>query len=106
MGAHLSPDVVADLDDIWHYVATVSGNAGTADRLIACITDLFLLLAGNPYLGRPRDDAFRPGLRSFPVGSYVVIYRVEGDDVLILHVTHGRRDIPSLFSHLRRMSGA
>ena len=32
----------------------------------------------------PQD--LRPGLRSFPVGEYVVIYRIENEEVLILHM--------------------
>jgi len=47
-------------------------------------------------MGRRRDHDLRPGLRSFPVGEYVIIYRVEGPDVLILHVMRGSRDIEGL----------
>ena len=43
-------------------------------------------------MGRPRDD-LRPGLRSFTVGDYVIIYTIENEDVEILHVLHGRQDI-------------
>jgi len=50
-------------------------------------------------LGRPRDDSFGPGSRSFPIGEYVVVYRVQNADVLILRVAHGRRDIEALFGH-------
>ena len=66
-------------------------------RLIDSITHRFFLLAGRPYLGRRRDQDLRPGLRSFPVGEYVIFYRIEGEDVMILHVAHGRRDIEALF---------
>lgn len=31
------------------------------------------------------------------VGDYVILYRVVGEDILILHVTHGHRDIEGLF---------
>ena len=31
------------------------------------------------------------------MGNYLVIYRVKGEDVLILHVAHGRRELESLF---------
>jgi plasmid stabilization system protein ParE len=41
----------------------------------------------------------RPGLRSFPVGEYIILYRFEGEDVLILHVMHGSRDIQALFGN-------
>jgi plasmid stabilization system protein ParE len=38
----------------------------------------------------------RTGLRTFPVGEYVIIYRTEGEDVLILHVVRGSRNIQVL----------
>jgi plasmid stabilization system protein ParE len=38
----------------------------------------------------------RPGLRSFPVDTTVILYRIVGEDVLILHVLDGRRDIAAL----------
>jgi toxin ParE1/3/4 len=60
--------------------------------VIDAITERFYLLAQFPYMGRARDD-LRPGLRSFPVGQYVVIYAIEDEDVQILHVFHGRQDI-------------
>jgi plasmid stabilization system protein ParE len=31
------------------------------------------------------------------VGEYVIVYWVEGDDVLILRVVHGKRDLEALF---------
>jgi plasmid stabilization system protein ParE len=31
------------------------------------------------------------------VGQYVIIYRINGIDVLILHVMHGRREIEAMF---------
>jgi len=51
-----------------------------------------------PQIGRRRDHDLRSGLRSFPIGEYVIIYRVEGDDALILHVMRGSRDIGGLLS--------
>jgi hypothetical protein len=33
------------------------------------------------------------------VGEYIIIYRVEEDYVLILHVLRGSRDIAALFGH-------
>jgi toxin ParE1/3/4 len=96
MAHHLAPEAVADLDAIWDYVARAS-SADVADRLIGSIVERILLLASYPQLGRRRDHDLRAGLRSFPVGEYVIIYRIEGDDVLILHIVHGHRDIEALF---------
>jgi len=85
-----------DLDDIWYYVAKNSGSTDIADHLIDSITDRFFLLAAYPHLGRARED-LRADLRSFPVGEYVVIYRIEVDDVVILRVLRGSRDIHGSF---------
>jgi toxin ParE1/3/4 len=96
--AHLrAPEAEVDLDDIWYYVAKQSSSIEIAERLIDSITDGFFLLSRHPYLGRARDEDLRPGLRSFPVGKYVIIYRVQQEDVIILRVLHGSRNIEALF---------
>jgi len=89
----------SDLDDIWYYVASQSGNTDIADRLIGSITDRFFLITSYPNLGRARDEDLRPGLRTFPVGEYVIFYRLEGEDVVILRVLRGSRNIAALFGH-------
>jgi len=98
MAVRYGPQVEAELDDIWIYVAQESGSIEIAERQVASITEHFFLLSKHPQLGRRRDDDLRRGLRSLSVSGYVVIYRVEGDDVLILRVLHGRRDIKALLS--------
>lgn len=95
MGFRVSPEAGAELDNIWLYVARESGSVEIANRLIDSITDRFWVLGQHTQIGRPRDD-LRPGLRSFAVGEYVIIYRIEEDDALILHVMRGSRDIPAL----------
>jgi toxin ParE1/3/4 len=99
MGFRLTPEAEAELDDIWFHVARESGNMEIASRLIDAITDRFWLLAKNPQIGRRRDPDLRLGLRSFPVGEYVIIYRIEGDDAIILHVIRGSRDIEGLLNN-------
>jgi toxin ParE1/3/4 len=97
MAHRLAPEAESDLDDIWYYVANESSSVKIADRLIESITERFFLLATNPHIGRSRDEDLRPGLRSFPVGKYVIIYRVENNEVLILRVIRGSRNIEALF---------
>jgi toxin ParE1/3/4 len=97
MGHRRTPQADSDLDDIWYYVASKSGSVDIADRLIDSITDRFFLLASHPNIGRARDEDLPPGLRSFPVGEYVIIYAAEDQDVLILRVVHGGRDFAALF---------
>ena len=99
MAHQVAPQASADLDNISYYVANDSGSSEIADQVIDSITAWLFLLGGQPYLGRPRDDDFGIGLRSFPVGEYVIVYLVEDEDkdVLILRVVHGRRDMEELF---------
>lgn len=93
MAYRLAPRVEVELEEIWYFIATKSGSLEIADRLIDSITDRFFLLATHPYIGRRRDKDLRVELRSFSLGEYLILYRIEDVDVLILHVLHGRRDL-------------
>jgi toxin ParE1/3/4 len=97
MAHRVAPTAERDLDDIWDYVAKESGSIDIANRLIDALTDRFFLLAGFPYLGRSRNEELGICCRSFAVGEYVIVYAVEIEDVLILRVVHGRRDIETMF---------
>jgi toxin ParE1/3/4 len=97
MAHRVAPRAEADLDDIWFYLARESASMDVATRLIDSITGRFFFLATFPYVGRARDEDFGAGLRSFAIGEYVIVYCVEGADVFILRVVHGRRDLEALF---------
>jgi toxin ParE1/3/4 len=97
MAHRVAPQAETDLDGIWLYVAKESGSMDVATRLIDAITGRFFLLANFPYVGRARDEDFGAGSRSACVGEYVIVYCVDGQDVLILRVVHGRRDLEALF---------
>jgi len=97
MAHRVAPQVEADLDAIWIHVARESGSMEIASRLIDSIADRFCFLAGFPNAGRARDLEFGEGVRSFPVGEYLIVYSLEGADVCILRVVHGRRAPGTLF---------
>jgi toxin ParE1/3/4 len=99
MAHRIAPEAEVELDDIWYYIAKESGSTEIADRVIDSITERLFLLARFPHIGRRRDEDLRPGLRSFVAGEYVIIYRVADEDVLILHVIRGSRDLRALFRH-------
>ncbi len=86
----------SDPDDVWYHIAKESGSVDRADQYVGYLTERLYLLSQNPHIGRRRDD-LRPGLRSFPIRQHVIFYRLEGDDVVILHVLHGARDIEAFF---------
>lgn len=95
MAHRLAPQAADELDALWLSIARGSGSIERADRVVDAITRRFQLLAAHPRLGRKRSD-LRLGLRGFPVATYVIPYRIEGEGVLILHVLDGRRDIAGL----------
>jgi toxin ParE1/3/4 len=87
----VAPSALADLDEIWLYVAR-NGGIEIAERLIQSITRAFPLLASNPGMGRHRPN-LGDGMRSFPVSNYRVYYRQDDRGrTRILHVRHAARD--------------
>jgi toxin ParE1/3/4 len=85
-----------DVLNIWRHIA--GDNEPAADRFVDLLVHHFRLLGDNPYAGRQRDE-LRSGYRSFPVGEYLVLYRIASPGVHIMHVVHGRRDLIALFRH-------
>jgi toxin ParE1/3/4 len=96
MSHRLAPEVEKELDDIWWYIAHESSSESIATRVVDSILQRFYVLGTHPHAGRSRHHDFRPGVRSFPVGEYLILYRIDHGDALILHVMHGRRDLDSL----------
>lgn len=85
----------ADLIDLWVYIA--QDNPGAADRLLDEIEDKCALLAANPQLGPARPD-IAPDCRYFPVGRYLILYRLIPDGIEVVRVVHGSRRLEDLFS--------
>ena len=94
MAHQRAPGADSDLDDFRYYVARESG-ALSGPNVSSSPTPTGSTCSPET----PGWDAAetRPGLRSFPLGQYVIIYHVENEDVVILHVFHGDRDVESFF---------
>jgi toxin ParE1/3/4 len=97
MPHRLAPEAEHDLDQIAYDVAMESGFLEPAEKLIDTITRRFSLLAAYPFIGRDREADLGACRRSYSIGNYTIFYRVEGEDVCILRVIHGRRDIQTMF---------
>jgi toxin ParE1/3/4 len=82
-----------DLLEIWAHIA--DDNEAAAERLYDKMYETFGLLAQQPRMGRRRDE-LRRGIRTFPVGEYLIVYRVISPGVRIVRVVHGRRNLTSL----------
>jgi len=86
----LQPRAKADLSDIWQVIAEDSDDQ--ANAFIDLIDQKFQLLAQQSGLGLGREE-LAEGLRSFPVGRYVIFYLAIPGGVQIVRVLHGARDI-------------
>lgn len=76
--------------EIWDYIADDS--EANADRFISTVDAKFVSLAAQPHMGRARPELPRENLRSFPVGRYVILYRLLPDGIEVVRVLHGARD--------------
>ena len=83
-----------DLIDLWVYIA--QDNLAAADHLLDEFENKFALLAGQPRLGAARSD-IAPGLRHFPAGNYLILYRETDDGIEVVRVVHGARRLSNLF---------
>ena len=89
-----SPRAKSDLVEIWDYIAEDS--EARADAFIDRIDKKFRTLSQRPGIGRLRDG-LAVGLRSFPVGRYVIFYRPLSNGVNIVRVLHSARDLDTDF---------
>jgi plasmid stabilization system protein ParE len=89
----LSVGTELDLDEIWEYIA--HDNINTADRWIGKLFDAFEAIARNPGIGHTRQDLTDYPVLFWPVGAYLILYRVQSGRIEIVAVTQGARDIPS-----------
>jgi toxin ParE1/3/4 len=88
-----SPKSEADLIDIWLYVA--EDQPVNADRLLDRLHDAVMLLAETPNMGVDRP-ALANGIKSFPIGRYILYYRIKPDVLELVRVLSASRDIDSI----------
>lgn len=89
----IRPEAESDLDEIWWYIAQDHPN--NADQFLDRIQDRFMALADFPHLGTSRDE-LKSGLRSQPVGNYLIFYFPLADGIEIVRILHGSREIGNL----------
>ena len=89
----LSTGAELDLGEIWEYIA--QDNIDAADRWIGKLFDAFTALARTPGMGHRREDLTEYPVLFWPVGAYLILYRVQNEFIEIVAVTQGARDIPS-----------
>ncbi len=88
------PEAENDLEEIWLYIA--QDNPDNADKLLDEIEETSQRLAQFTNMGRNRDE-LHPGLKSFPLGKYLIFYLPISNGLEIVRVLHGMRDIDTFF---------
>ena len=94
MRLRISEPAREDLLEIWQHVA--SDNPKAAGRLMRSFQETFEKLLRFPNLGRERPE-LAIGIRSFPIGKYVVLYQPADEVVEIVRVRHGATRLDELF---------
>ncbi len=84
----------ADLIDIWLYIS--QDNPDAADRLLDDIEAACSRLAEHPQLGVARPEIGNE-CRLFPVGRYLILYRIIRNGIEVVRVSHGARRTDTLF---------
>jgi plasmid stabilization system protein ParE len=95
MKVRFSPRSARDFHAITNWIAAERSNA--ARKVVRNLRAACLSLANRPYAyeflaGRQAD-----AIRRAPHSLYIICYRIEEEDVIILHILDGARDAPSLF---------
>ncbi|MEI9927049.1 MAG: type II toxin-antitoxin system RelE/ParE family toxin [Sphingomonas sp.] len=86
----LSRKAEEDIIDVYVWSVAEFG-IGQADRYHAGLEHAFRFISENPHATRERSE-IEPPVRAYRYRSHLVVYRVDGADVMILRVRHGRED--------------
>lgn len=93
MKVRLTVDAEADFGDIGEYIA--QDDFAMAHRFVAELKSFIVRVAEAPRSNRLRTE-WSGRVRAARLGSYLVIFEVEGDEMLVLRIVNGRRDIAKL----------
>ncbi len=90
----ISDKAHSDLLRLYLYLAP--RNPVAADAIVERIDKRFEQLSRYPFIGRERSS-LAPGLRSVVVGTHLIFYIVESDQITVVRVIDGRMDIDEEF---------
>lgn len=91
----IAPQALREIDEIIDFIK--KDNPRAAENWSLSILEKCAALARFPRMGRARDE-LAPGLLAFPVGAYLIFYRIAENHIEIIRVLHAARDIPAAFT--------
>jgi plasmid stabilization system protein ParE len=95
MNYRISRRADADIESICDYIA--QHNLDAADHLDEQIHQAIQFLAKFPGLGHTRPDVQDKRYLFRAVGKYLIAYRLEKKELVVVRVIHGARDFRKLF---------
>ncbi len=100
-GYRFTPQAVADLFDIWSFVA--QDNPPAANRLEEAVFRACNFLVGRPLAGRTRKEVTPHPVRFWvvqPYSNYLIVYDPEKKPLRIIRILHNARDLLSVLNEL------
>jgi len=91
----LTSQAKLDLREIKNYIG--QNNLTAARRFVEEFREQCQLIIKFPEMGRSYDE-LAIGLRGFPIGNYIILYRQIQNGIEVNRVLSGYRDIETLFS--------
>ncbi len=89
----LSAKADQDIDEIFEYTEKEFG-FDQAVKYVSEFESAFQLITEFPESGKKRNE-IKKGLRSFPISSHIIFYRIFKNKIRIVRVLHGIRDLPN-----------
>jgi plasmid stabilization system protein ParE len=98
-GFALHPQALADLEEIWEFVA--ADNMDAADLIVEEIYEAIRALIPFPQQGHRRSELTTRPLRFQPVRDFLIAYAPDEEPLVVIAVIHGRRN-PRVIAALLR----
>ncbi len=86
----IAPAAKNDLKEIYQYGLRLWGQT-QSESYLSTIKKQFWLLTQQPLIGTQRPELL-PDVRSLPINSHTLFYRVTTTRVEVIRVLHGRQD--------------
>ncbi|NET52532.1 MAG: type II toxin-antitoxin system RelE/ParE family toxin [Merismopedia sp. SIO2A8] len=90
----ISPDASHDLDEIFDYL--VSNNIEAGERFVISFEQKCAKQLQFPKIGRSYQE-LETSLRGVPLAHYIILYRLRDENIEIVRVVSGYRDLDNLF---------
>ena len=85
-----------DLADLWSFHARES--EPRAQAWVDAILKTIALLEVTSLIGHERQESYLKGLRSLTHKRYIIFYRVSREEIQVIRIIHGHRDLESVFN--------